>query len=293
MCLVAGLAQAQPTITNTTIGTAFRYQGAVRGVFPNTAFPDALNQNGVLQFEFGLWNDPVDTNASSRLASNILTTLTVSNGFFSTLLDFGNVFNGQRAFLEVSVYAPSNTFLASSNWITISPRSEIGAVPYALWAQKGGTKILVAPPFAAYTHDYDRSITNLVEFDVVGTRTELESARLLPLYKYTANNGAPCLSCYTILTLEVWRMTNTVTSRPTYYEEDYASQFVRTLSAPLNLDLANTVIGQWISMPITNVVRSIQPGEMLKLRSRTGSSAGPSAGGYISLRAEAVVREIP
>ena len=88
-------------------------------------------------------------------------------------------------------------------------------------------------------------------------------------------------------------MTNTVTSRPTYYEEDYASQFVRTLSAPLNLDLANTVIGQWISMPITNVVRSIQPGEMLKLRSRTGSSAGPSAGGYISLRAEAVVREIP
>ena len=100
--------------------------------------------------------------------------------------------------------------------------------------------------------------------------------------------GPPCLTCYATVTLEVWRHTNGVTQNAFSHTESIAGQFVRTLSAPTNLVLGTAPVGQWIPLPLTNSIRRLDPGEMLRLVSR--SSATTNSGNII-LRSEAVVRD--
>lgn len=320
-CLAASSVHAQPTITNVTVGTAFRYQGAVRGVSPNSVFPSGA-QNGTLRFQFGLWDDPVNTNATSQMASNLFTTLNVSNGFFSTMLDFGDVFNGRRAFLEVAVYAPSNTIPASSNWVTVSPRTEIGAVPYAMWALKGGRDVLRTEGQYHYgttdgignssdTFDYDLPSyvpgaftvvnpysgyysTNAANFEARSAPKTVEEARVMIGAKSWNKSPPPCLSCYVTVTLEVWSLTNSVVS--SINKEYYAlkSEFVRTISVPTNLVLGTVSVGEWISLPLTNSAgfRRVNSNEILRLVSR-GGGGGTTLNSYMLLKAEAIVRDAP
>ena len=320
LCLTVSSVHAQPTITNVNVGTAFRYQGAVRGVFPNSVSPSGA-QNGTLQFQFGLWDDPVNTNATSQMASNIFMTLNVSNGFFSTMLDFGDVFDGRRAFLEVAVYAPSNTIPASSNWIIVSPRTEIGAVPYALWALKGGREVLRSEGVRTLAWWYNASdimadgstfvpggfvsvfpssgpnSTNMANFEIRSAPRIVEEARVM-IGQKSWFQPPPCLSCYVTVTLEVWRLTNSVVSNAggAINGDTYGvkSEFVRTISVPTNLVLGTVSVGGWISLPLTNSAsfRRVNSGERLRLVSRGGGGT-PSSYHYISLTAEAIVRDAP
>jgi len=56
--------------------------------------------------------------------------VTVTNGLFIVLLDFGSVFNGTLLFLEVSVREGSST----GGYTTLSPRHALWAKPYAIYA---------------------------------------------------------------------------------------------------------------------------------------------------------------
>jgi hypothetical protein len=311
MCLVTGLVHAQPTITNVTVGTAFRYQGAIRGVFPNSVFPNPGVTSGTLQFQFGLWDDPVNTNATSQMASNLFTTLNVSNGFFSTMLDFGDVFDGRRAFLEVAVYAPSNTFPASSNWITVGPRTEIGAVPYAMWALKGGQDVVssmgyftwnstvgffqgasVTIPGAFWRVNPFGGGTVMSDFEVLSVPKVIEEARIIIGQKSWDLEPPGCLTCYVAATLEIWRMTNNTVASGVY-SESMQAQYVRTLSATTNLVLGTAPAGQWLTLTLTNSVRTVKLGEFLRVAYR---SVGTHAGDVFEemyLRGEAAVRDAP
>ena len=314
LSLMAFTVHAQPTITNVNVGTAFRYQGAIRGVFPSSVSPSGP-QSGTLQFRFGLWNDPANTNSDARIAPDRLITLNVSNGFFSTMLDFGDVFRGQRVFLEVSVYAPSNTLPASSNWITIGPRSEIGAVPYALWALQGGSEVLKTD--GGYTYGWCRQCnndnfvgsdsyysipggflyadtsplsTNMANFEARFRPKIIEEVRIL--IGHRSFNIATAPPDYITVTLEIWRFTNSVISSSGSYEvQSLKPEFLRTISNPTNLLLSSVPVGEWIPLTLTNSVSPcrLNPNERLRLVCR-GDSSGPNSG-YMFLTAEAVVRD--
>ncbi len=101
------------------LGTAFTYQGRLT----NGGNP----ANGQYDFQFKLY-------AAASGGSQVGSTLTksnvqVSNGLFTVQIDFGNVFNGQRQWLEVAV-RPAG----SGSYTTLSPRQELTAAPNALYS---------------------------------------------------------------------------------------------------------------------------------------------------------------
>jgi len=70
------------------------------------------------------------------------TTIAVINGVFSVSLDFGtNVFSGAGCWLEISV-RPAG---ASGEFVALSPRQPIHAVPYALYSLKAESLIGILP----------------------------------------------------------------------------------------------------------------------------------------------------
>lgn len=298
LSLVTLSVHAQPTITNVNVGTAFRYQGAVRGVFPNTVFPNAVPQSGTLPFRFALWDDPVNTNATSQLGTNIFTTLNINNGYFSTLLDFGDVFHGQRAFLAVEVYAPSNTIPASSNWFTLGPRTEIGAVPYAMWALKGGTHLLKLMS-SGYSYSISVAYASDLPFEQTSIPMVVDSARFMVDRTFWRSPPGypvppPCLTCPIAITLEVWSPTNITVAGNSGQETTLSERFDRTISAPVTLMFGTMTVGEWISLPLTNTGCVLKRGESLRLASKPNTTSGtPNNYEIAYLRAEAGVREVP
>lgn len=100
--------------------TAFTYQGWLNNaVGPVTGYYD---------FTFGLYM----TNAGSSPATPILTNLNVGvvNGLFTTVLDFGAIFNGSSYWLESAVRKAGDT----NGFITLSPRQAVECSPNAIYA---------------------------------------------------------------------------------------------------------------------------------------------------------------
>src|SRR5690606_21858454 len=54
----------------------------------------------------------------------------VSNGRFTTTLDFGDLFDGRELYLEIAVRASSD----AGPYTTLQPRQRLTATPYALYA---------------------------------------------------------------------------------------------------------------------------------------------------------------
>ena len=115
---------AQPigptTLTGTPISSTFTYQGQ-------------LNSNGnavtgPCNFQFGLWDA-----ASVGLQVGVtqtLTTVTVTSGQFSVLLDFGpTVFNGDARWLQLAVQCGSD-----AGFTALNPRQALTPTPYAVYA---------------------------------------------------------------------------------------------------------------------------------------------------------------
>ena len=123
LALSAGLIQAgEPAQDPVPLGTAFTYQGQLRqGGDP---------VNGTCDFQFGLWD--AATVGTQVGITQTKTGVSVSNGLFSVLLDFGAAaFGGDARWLEVSVRSPAG----SGDYTTLSPRQALTAVPYALYAR--------------------------------------------------------------------------------------------------------------------------------------------------------------
>ena len=101
-------------------GTAFTYQGRL--------VSGTNGANGIYDFRFRLFDD---ANAGAQIGPSLANSaVTVSNGYFTAVLDFANgAFPGTDRWLEISVR--SNTIVTFS---VLSPRQKITATPYAITA---------------------------------------------------------------------------------------------------------------------------------------------------------------
>ncbi len=100
-------------------GTAFTYQGRLNsGVGP---------ANGSYDFQFSLSNAPSGGNKIGNTFTNL--GVVVSNGLFTTSLDFGNVFNGNPAWLAISVRTNG-----AGSFTGLNPLQQLTPVPYAIFA---------------------------------------------------------------------------------------------------------------------------------------------------------------
>lgn len=101
-------------------GTAFNYQGRLS----DSGSP----ANGSYDLRFAVYN--AVTNGSQASISLTNFSVAVSNGLFSTTLDFGNLFTGSNYWLDVAVRATNVTTV----FTTLVPRQPILPVPYAIFA---------------------------------------------------------------------------------------------------------------------------------------------------------------
>jgi hypothetical protein len=101
-------------------GTAFTYQGHL--------VESGVEANGSFDFRFGLYTNISTTNFTGSLETNAATA--VSNGVFTTTLNFSNVFNGTAYWLEIGVRTNGTT----NAFTILSPRQPITPAPYAITA---------------------------------------------------------------------------------------------------------------------------------------------------------------
>lgn len=119
----ASAAQEAPeAITATNMGTAFTYQGRL--------LSGGAPANGSFTMTFGLFDVASGGTALATVGPN---SVSVANGLFNVVLDFGQNFDGQARWLEITV---SGT--------TLSPRQPLTPSPYALalpglWTQQNAT----------------------------------------------------------------------------------------------------------------------------------------------------------
>src|SRR5262249_25643154 len=102
-------------------GTAFTYQGELNN--------GGLPANGNYDMTFTLFA----TNATGVALAGPVTnsTTAVSNGLFTTLIDFGGApfTNGGNRWLEIAVSTNG-----ANNFVTLTPRQQLTPTPYALYA---------------------------------------------------------------------------------------------------------------------------------------------------------------
>jgi hypothetical protein len=128
--------------------TAFTYQGNLQ--------QNGAPVSGSYDIQFALY--PVVSNGT---ATATLTNLAVgvTNGLFTTTLDFSNPFNGSSFWLDIAV-RPAGSGGAFSE---LSPRQSLTASPYALYAPSAGTvtgiiSVTNLPPAVVLTNS--TSLTN-------------------------------------------------------------------------------------------------------------------------------------
>jgi len=110
--IVCGTAQGQ--------GTAFTYQGRLG--------QDGAPANGNYDFRFGLYTNVSTGSQVGSLETNANTA--VSNGVFTTTLNFSNVFNGTAYWLDIGVRTNGST----NTFTPLTPRQPITPAPYAITA---------------------------------------------------------------------------------------------------------------------------------------------------------------
>ncbi|MCS6831186.1 MAG: hypothetical protein NZ749_11160, partial [bacterium] len=94
----------------------FTYQGMLR----SSGIPASGNHD----FQFSLWTA---SSGGSQVGSTVTRIgVSVSNGLFTTELDFGNVWDGSDRFLQIAV-RPSG----GGSYTTLSPRVKVNRAPYS------------------------------------------------------------------------------------------------------------------------------------------------------------------
>jgi len=113
LAMTAGLASAQPTTT------AFTYQGRLSA--------SGATSNGNFDFIFELYDSLTGGNLiAGPVAVN---NLAVSNGLFTTPIDFGQAWPGQRRWLRIQVRTTG-----AGPYSALLPRQEVTAAPMSLYA---------------------------------------------------------------------------------------------------------------------------------------------------------------
>lgn len=110
-------------------GTAFTYQGRLQD--------GGIAANGSYDFQFTLWDAPIGGMQQPQPVPMTVTRtgVQVSNGVFTTQLDFGgSSFPGADRYLEISVRVAS-----SGSFTTLLPRQQITGTPYAIRSTSAAT----------------------------------------------------------------------------------------------------------------------------------------------------------
>ncbi len=121
------LAQAPAPSPGVPLGTPFTYQGHLR-------LDDDLVTD-TCDFQLGLWDA---LSGGSQVGADSADGVTVSNGLFTVVLDFGAVYSGQALYLEIAVRCPSG----SGTYTTLSPRQALTASPFASYSLEAGHALL-------------------------------------------------------------------------------------------------------------------------------------------------------
>jgi hypothetical protein len=135
LVLLAGL-----TLDLRAQGTAFTYQGRLA--------VGTTSANGNYDFTFALYGSP---DQQGNLLAGPVTNpaVAVSNGLFTTLVDFGNVFNNGSNWLQIAVSTNG-----ANAFVGLNPRQQFTPVPYAISAISiSGTVALSQLPAVVVTNN--------------------------------------------------------------------------------------------------------------------------------------------
>jgi len=129
---LALLARIAPLAANAApLGTAFTYQGLLtEGGNPAT---------GLYDLRFNIYITEMGGSAVSHLPNLVppglvRSAVPVTNGLFTTLIDFGDVYDGTAYWLEIEAH-PSGS---ASEFQLLTPRQELTLSPYAIFATTAG-----------------------------------------------------------------------------------------------------------------------------------------------------------
>jgi hypothetical protein len=124
LALFAGVHQAAAQ------GTTFTYQGQLQ----NNGTP----ANGLYDFQFSLSNAPVGGSQVGGTVTNLA--VGVTNGLFTTILDFGSVFTGNGTWLAISVRTNG-----VGSYIGLNPLQQLTPVPYAIFSDSASNVLGALP----------------------------------------------------------------------------------------------------------------------------------------------------
>lgn len=132
------------------LGTAITYQGKLTD--------GGQLANGIFDFRFAIYDSPGDGAPVAGPITN--SAVGVSNGLFTTTLDFGpGVFTGEARWLEIGV----RTNGSPSDFTVLTPRQPLTPVPHALFAPAAGTAHAASNLLGAVgPHQLAGSYTNAV-----------------------------------------------------------------------------------------------------------------------------------
>jgi hypothetical protein len=159
--------------------TAFTYQGRLN----DSGSP----ANGLYDLSFALYL----TNSGGSPAGILTnTSIGISNGLFTTLLDFGPVFGGQACWLEMAVRPNGST----NDFSTLSPRQYVSPTPYSLYAQTAnGVSGVVAssnlPPTVALLNTSPTFSGAITASAFIGDGAALTNINNAALYIPALTNG--------------------------------------------------------------------------------------------------------
>ncbi|HVU08765.1 MAG TPA: hypothetical protein VHG89_09505 [Verrucomicrobiae bacterium] len=145
-----------PSVTARAQAAAFTYQGRLND-------GDGV-ANGSYDFAFTLYDAPTNGTVIGALTNNAVE---VTNGLFTTTLDFGVAFTGSNYWLEIAVETNGD-----STFATLAPRQPITSVPYALYAPNAANADFAASASVAANSPAgifgSASTNNTADFDTAG-----------------------------------------------------------------------------------------------------------------------------
>ena len=137
------------------LGSAFSYQGRL--------LDNGSPANGRFDLRFGLFTS--DTGGLPQATQLTNANVAVSNGLFTTTLDFGaDVFAGASFWLEIGVRKAG----ASTDFVTLQPRQPLTPAPYAIYTLKAESLTGPLPasqlPANVARLDANQNFTGIVSF---------------------------------------------------------------------------------------------------------------------------------
>ncbi|MGD0950074.1 MAG: hypothetical protein ABSA52_21940 [Candidatus Binatia bacterium] len=130
LAVVWGAGGLRPEGAHAQLSPAFTYQGQLQ--------QSGIPENATCDFQFGLF---AAASGGTALGTQAVNSVTVTNGLFTVVLNASsqlgtNAFSGSNRYLEVDVCCPAG---CAPSYVTLSPRQQLTATPYALYAPAAGS----------------------------------------------------------------------------------------------------------------------------------------------------------